>query len=343
VITVVVPVHNGGRHLRVCIESLARQDAPAGSFEVVVLDNKSTDGSLEALRLLPDSVPRRVFESDRFLEIEQSWARIRDLPDVRELMTIIGHDDAFDPQFIRVTSGAMKAEPDTKLLLTHFRLIDSDGQPIRPCRPMNSSESPAQFLGSRLTGLRDSFGTGYVFRSADYRAAGGIPSYAKLLYADDALWMTLARRSKIRIIEEQCFSYRQHPSSTQHVHDSQLTFRAFSEYWQFVEHEAGCDPAIARAMKTYGPQYLRAIASWWLLEESNQANRANEPIGGDIVDGWRRIFLRSFTLTDDACGPDPQELAFSLWANETSTRRRLWRNRPLRRLLRMAHRQSQGR
>ena len=218
-ITVVLPVHNGGRHLRVCIESLARQDAPPGSFEVVVLDNKSTDGSLEALRLLPDTIPRRVFESDRFLEIEQNWARILELPDVRELMTMVGHDDAFDPHFIRTTSAAMRAEPDTKLLLTHFRLIDTDGQPIRSCRPMNAYESPAEYLSSRLEGTRDSYGTGYVFRFEDYRRVGGIPLYARLIYADDALWLSLARQSHIRILADECFSYRLHLSSMQNVRD----------------------------------------------------------------------------------------------------------------------------
>jgi glycosyltransferase involved in cell wall biosynthesis len=339
-ITVVLPVHNGGRHLRECLESLARQDAPPGSFDVVILDNHSTDGSLEALRLLPDGIPRRVYESDHFLEIEQNWARIRELQCMRDFITIIGHDDALDPHFIRTMSQVLSSDPQTRLLLPHFRLIDQESRSIRPCRPMGSSESPAQFLASRLAGIRDSFGTGYVFRFDDYLAIGGIPLYAKLMYADDVLWMKLARRSQIRIIEDECFSYRLHPSSTQNVRDAQLIFSAFSDYLRFLEEASVEDPAIARVMRTYGTHYLREIAQFWLLEETNRANRARRSARTTITEGWRRILELSFSLVEQPIGADPDELAFSLWANETPVRQRLWTNRPIRRLLRTARRKN---
>lgn len=339
-LSVVLPVHNGGHHLRVCLESIARQDAAPGSFELVVLDNASTDGSLEALHVLPDSVPRRVYPSDRFLTIEENWARIRDLTDLRPLMTMVGHDDAFDPEFIRTTVAAMQAEPQTQLLFTHFRLIDSQGELIRSCRPMRPFESPADFLASRFSGIRDSFGTGYVFRSDDYRRVGGIPLYAKLLWADDALWMSLARGSHTRILPNECFSYRLHLSSTQHVRDSGLILRAFNAYLSFLDQEAARDPEIARVMKSYGAEYLRGIASYWLLEDANGANRAGQAFPGELADGWRRVLARSCALLGKPVGADPAELAFSLWANATPVRRSLWKNRPVRRLLRLAHKRG---
>lgn len=43
--SVIVPVYNGARTLRSCLEALATQDFPASGFEVLVVDNGSTDGT----------------------------------------------------------------------------------------------------------------------------------------------------------------------------------------------------------------------------------------------------------------------------------------------------------
>lgn len=51
-ITVVVVNYNGGDYLRGCIASLARQTH--GNFEIIVVDNASTDGSLERIAEKPE-------------------------------------------------------------------------------------------------------------------------------------------------------------------------------------------------------------------------------------------------------------------------------------------------
>jgi glycosyltransferase involved in cell wall biosynthesis len=42
-VTVVIPTYNGARRLPLLLQALMAQDAPGGSFEVVVVDNNSTD------------------------------------------------------------------------------------------------------------------------------------------------------------------------------------------------------------------------------------------------------------------------------------------------------------
>ena len=44
-ISVVVIAYNEEKHIRACVESLAALDYPSESFEVLVVDNASTDGT----------------------------------------------------------------------------------------------------------------------------------------------------------------------------------------------------------------------------------------------------------------------------------------------------------
>jgi glycosyltransferase involved in cell wall biosynthesis len=48
-ISVVVPVFNTAAHLEGCIQALQRQDFPAGAWEILLVDNNSTDGSAAIL------------------------------------------------------------------------------------------------------------------------------------------------------------------------------------------------------------------------------------------------------------------------------------------------------
>jgi len=56
---------------------------------------------------------------------------------------------------------------------------------------MDERQLPEEFLAFFLAGNIDNMGTGYMMRSADYDAAGGIPLYPNLLFADFELWIQL--------------------------------------------------------------------------------------------------------------------------------------------------------
>lgn len=59
-VSIIIPVLNGGWVLRRTIESLRAQDLPPDRFEIVVVDDGSTDGSTEGLEALASPVEVRV-------------------------------------------------------------------------------------------------------------------------------------------------------------------------------------------------------------------------------------------------------------------------------------------
>lgn len=60
-VSVVIPVHNAGSYLSECLESVLSQDY--GPFEVIAVDNNSTDSSVEVLRQFADRGVRVISES----------------------------------------------------------------------------------------------------------------------------------------------------------------------------------------------------------------------------------------------------------------------------------------
>lgn len=52
-ISVIVPFHNATKHLENCIEALLSQTYPSSSYEIIMVDNNSTDNSTEVVRKYP--------------------------------------------------------------------------------------------------------------------------------------------------------------------------------------------------------------------------------------------------------------------------------------------------
>lgn len=212
---ILLPVRDGGSYLRQAIDSIRGQTIE--SWRLLVLENHSRDATIETVRGYGD--PRiALFSADRPLSIEQNWAR--SLSVLAEqgvgddaLLTFIGHDDLFAPDFLAQVAVLANRHPSATLYQMPFDLIDASGNLIRPCRPIPEREGAGDLLAALCWGIRDSFGTGYVFRAGDFRAASGFPLFPRLLYADHLLFARLAARGyKAAAVDVGC-SYRLHRGS----------------------------------------------------------------------------------------------------------------------------------
>jgi len=221
-----MPVRNGSRYLSEVVESIIAQNHE--DWQLFILDNASTDGTVELVKSYRH--PRiKIFESPLPLSISDSWHRVQQLlidnHATTEFATIIGHDDILLPNFLGSIVELIAKEPNASLYHTAFDIINRHGDLVRPCRPIPERESYNEFLAARLWGLRDSVGTGYVFRSVDYLNVGGIPDLPSLLYADDILFARLSAISyKAALPKSECL-YRLHRGST----SNQLTYYSLSD------------------------------------------------------------------------------------------------------------------
>lgn len=209
--SVVLPVRNGWPYVQECVESILAQTYPR--LDLIILDNQSTDNTLSWLKSQTDS-RIRLYSSTSALSIVESWARVKDVVK-QEYMTLIGHDDKLDPDFLGAIKRLIDHYPDAKLYQTGSRFIDSDGRTIRSCRRVPERETPAQYLEGRFTFQRDITGTGTVMRSADYDRLGGIPHFERLFFADDALWLSLMQGGYKAYDPTELFAVRMHSKKSQ--------------------------------------------------------------------------------------------------------------------------------
>jgi glycosyltransferase involved in cell wall biosynthesis len=210
-----LPVRNGGDYVIKAIDSVLAQSIP--DWRLVVLENGSTDNTRAVLARYTD--PRiTVVPASEPLSMFDNWDRGRQLladgAHAAELVTFIGHDDWLYPDFLAQARTLVHVHPDATLYQTAFDLVDEHGAMIRPCRPVPRIESWDDLAAAICWGIRDSFGTGYLFRPADYVAVGGIPDLPMLLASDDLLFIRLAARGYKAASPNAGCAYRLHRGST---------------------------------------------------------------------------------------------------------------------------------
>jgi glycosyltransferase involved in cell wall biosynthesis len=231
--SIIIPFKTGKAYLMECLQSALAQDYT--DFNIIILaDNTSNnDGSLDAISLLNDA-RISVINSDANLNILENWNRIKQIKRL-EYMTILGYDDILNPDFLTTIIGLIKEHPTASLYHTHFHYISATAEQIKPCLPLTKKLSADNYLELSLQDKVSVMATGYVFKSKDYDAVGGIPiHYPNLIYADLFLWIELSKIAYLAVSPEYCFSFRIHNSTTKTSKDK-LLLNAFVVYLHYLK------------------------------------------------------------------------------------------------------------
>jgi glycosyltransferase involved in cell wall biosynthesis len=237
--SIIIPFKTGKHYLLDCLQSVLAQDYP--HFEIIILADitSNTDDALHAISDL-NNPKISVLLSDKNLDILQNWGRIKDL-DKKEYMTILGYDDILSKGFLSCINNSINTNPDASLYHTHFNYINSNSEAIKKCQPLPTQMTASDYLEYTLKESIDIMATGYVFKSKDYDAIGGIPtSYPNLIYADAQLWIELSKKGHLVVDPTIQFSFRIHSSVTKTSKDKILldAFILFLDYLKGLKQEA---------------------------------------------------------------------------------------------------------
>ena len=102
----------------------------------------------------------KILTSKLNLTIQENWKWVISITK-KKYMTIIGHDDLFDSNYLEIMKNLIQRNTDAALYHAHFRLINTKGKVFKKCFHMPERENASQFLISRLKLKRTSLGTSY--------------------------------------------------------------------------------------------------------------------------------------------------------------------------------------
>jgi glycosyltransferase involved in cell wall biosynthesis len=178
-VSIVVLCHNYGRFLAEAIESALAQDHP--SLEVIVVDDGSTDDSLEVARRYEDRV--RVLTQEN-----AGMARTcnRGVDEASgELFLFLSADDRLEPTYVSELLRALEQRPEASFAYCSAELFGAENgvMPSRPFSPLSLIRGRNYVNGSALT------------RRAAYLDAGGYPEDLPDGAFDDwDFWLTMLDR-----------------------------------------------------------------------------------------------------------------------------------------------------
>ena len=178
-VSVVIPVYNGARFLRVAVANILAQSYP--SLEIIVVDDGSTDDTPRVVAELPCDV--RYFKQGNG---GAAAARNRGIRDTTgELIAFLDVDDLWPENSLKMLVDELRCDPALEVVRGHGQLVED--------RP---EDGHFEFRGNPTEGFLDYIGAA-VYRRSVFRTIGLFDP--ALLFAEDVDWFTRAREQRVRM------------------------------------------------------------------------------------------------------------------------------------------------
>lgn len=201
-LTVVINSFNRGKYIGPAIESVL--NSSFGDFELLVLDDASTDGTVEVARSFAARDKRiRLFVNERNLGQFGNRNRAIELVETPYLK-YHDSDDLMYPHCLDTMMRLLRAEPEAG-----FALTAGWAWPGGPCPMLLTPRMSYQreFLGQGMFYCGTS---GALFRTDVLRKLGGFPDRG--VASDYCFWLKACAMTPVVLVPADLFWYRMHPS-----------------------------------------------------------------------------------------------------------------------------------
>ncbi|BAN36772.1 glycosyl transferase [Sulfuricella denitrificans skB26] len=207
-ISVVIPVYNGSRYLRACIDSALSQTYP--HVEIVVVNDGSKDNSMEILKSY----------GGRILIIDQtnSGPAIARNNGVKashgELVAFLDQDDVWDDIKLERQAALLNQHSNALATYCDHRGIDEHGVVTSPSGALHYPRTSGQILEHLIRGNFILSASLVMLRRSAFDAVGGFDASQPHWSDDYDLWMRIAARGAFLYQIETLAGYRRHSSNT---------------------------------------------------------------------------------------------------------------------------------
>jgi glycosyltransferase involved in cell wall biosynthesis len=236
VFSVIIPVFNAGKYLERTIASVLGQTLR--DFELILVDDGSTDGSLDQARTIKDARLSILSQANT----GAPTALNRGIAAARaEYIAFLDSDDLWAPDKLQRHLEAFLGHPEADLTFTGLLYVDPDDQPLGlPARRPAGSFAFEQLFTDNVIGCSSAMA---VRKEAVHKAGGFDPDMRYLFDIDLVLRISRLRPLNVLGIPEALTLYRRHPG--QQTGD----WRIIATYWTKVVDK----------YKTQGPVQMKRL------------------------------------------------------------------------------------
>lgn len=203
-VSVVIPNYNYARYVGEAIESVEKQTYKP--VEIIVVDNGSTDNSLEVLKKIGDRI-RLVAQEN----MGQAGSRNSGIKAARgEFVAFLDADDTWHPEKLEKQMEKF-SDPAVGLVYTGITRVDLQGEVLSTSLPQQEGAVLEKFAVSPAAVVLGGESTAVVRKSVLDQAGPFDPRLSISTGWD--MWRRIASRAKIAAVKEPLVYYRQHGSN----------------------------------------------------------------------------------------------------------------------------------
>ncbi len=250
--SIVMPLYNKAPYVRKAVESVMGQTY--GDWELIVVDNGSTDGSGDIVARVTDSRIRTVRLEEN---IGPGAARNRGVAEsTAEHICFLDADDWWEPTFLEEMAGLVERHPDAGIYGTGYYIVKNGRKRVAPIGveagftegEINYCQVYARTLCMPLTSIS------VCMPRAIFDEAGGFPTDVRL-GEDFLLWLRIALTHKVVLLNRPLANYNQDVAvafrGTHHLHPPERNMLWHLEELTALEASNGDYKQLVDNLRTY--------------------------------------------------------------------------------------------
>jgi len=265
-VSICLPTFNSGRFLRTCLDSIVSQTY--SNMEVIISDNASTDSTVDIIQEYVNQYGFKLNQNPKNLGMGGNFNRLISL--VRGKYIAIYHaDDVYDKSIVEASVKFLNDNESVGLVGTMGSVVNSEGtylydfQLHEEIRRMN--KTIYTFDDALLCAIRNCFITPSIMvRMRAYQELGGFDQPKYKSACDYEMWLRIATKYKVAVIDEKLINYRIHENQVSE-HEVRKNVEVPDIVWVLKEYQQVIKDRKLR-------RYCDAIINKWLFKAAKKQN-----------------------------------------------------------------------
>lgn len=208
-VSLCVPVYNTAKYIKEAIDSILNQSYQ--DFELVIVDNCSTDGTAEILKTYHDS-RIKLYRNETTISVPKNWNKCLEYAQ-GDYVSLYHADDIYYPNIVEEEVAVMDKYPDVGAVFAFADYLYMEQIPNREIIMPNIFKDINIYDGKKTLNMVMRYASFFfcptvMMRKSIVNIVGGYNDCDYKWVFDLDMWLKLSQKSKLCIINKKLMKYR---------------------------------------------------------------------------------------------------------------------------------------